>query len=178
MAALGALLPALSAVGTVISTVGTLKAGADAKAKYQYEQKVARQQADEAEAASQRDAGARYKEGELMLSQQRAAIAGSGGDISDPSVIDIMGDTQDKVSLAGQTEIYKGKQQAAGYNDAAQIAGINASNAMSSAWLSAGGNLFSGVSSMYERFGKPQQKTVGSSSISTPYGGGSTMGPQ
>lgn len=158
----------LAGLGLGLQTLGTLQQGREQKARFHYEQKVQRQQADEAEAASQRDAAARYREGEFILSQQRAGIAGSGGNLSDPSVIDLMGDTQAQVRLAADSEIYKGQQQAKGYNDAAVVSGINGDNAMKAAWLNAGANLFSGVSNMYSRFGQQQRMTSPSTGSTAP----------
>lgn len=160
----------LGAIGTATSVVGTLAAGAQQKKRFEFEQKVAEQQADEASAASQRDAQARYREGRLIASQQRAQIAGSGGSVADQGVIDLMGDTQERVTLAAQTDIYKGEQQKRGFNDAAKIAGINAENSMSQAWLNAGGQLFSGISSMYSRFGQQQKQGAAASKVALPYG--------
>jgi len=165
---MGALAPILGAIGTGIQVLGTLQAGREAKARHEYEAKVQRQQADEAEAASQRDAAARYKEGQFILSQQRAAIAGSGGNLNDPSVIDLFGDTKDSIGLAVDSEIYKGKQQAKGYNDAAVVSGINAKNAMNAAWLNAGSQLFSGITNMYSRFGQQQRQTSAATGSTAP----------
>lgn len=158
----------LGGIGTVVSTIGTIQAGRQQQAKFEYEQKVQQMQADEAEAASQRDAIARQREGQMIASQQRAAIAGSGGSLADAGVIDLMGDTQEQVALARETDIYKGKQQAKGYNDAAKIAGIDAKNAMSAAYLTAGANLFSGVSNMYSRFGQQQRSTSAAGGSTAP----------
>lgn len=168
MGALAGLAPILGAIGTGIQVLGTIQAGREAKARYAYEAKVQRQQADEAEAASQRDAQQRYREGQMILSQQRAAIAGSGGDLTDPSVIDLMDDTKDQVIYAADSDIYKGKQQAAGFNDAAKISKINGDNAMKAAWLNAGANLFAGVSNMYSRFGQQAQRTSTASGSTAP----------
>ncbi|MDR6818507.1 hypothetical protein J2X76_003684 [Neorhizobium sp. 2083] len=148
---------------------GTLQQGREAKARYAYEQKVQQAQADEAEAASQRDAAQRYREGRLIESQQRAAIAGSGGDLTDPSVIDLMDDTKDQVIYAADSDIFKGKQQAAGYNDAAKISKINGDNAMKAAQISAGAQLFGGISNMFSRFGAPAKKQQ-APSVQLPYG--------
>ncbi|KRB51967.1 hypothetical protein ASE04_09640 [Rhizobium sp. Root708] len=148
-----------------------MEQGREDKARYQYEQKVNEQQADEAVAASQRDAAQRYKEGQFLLSQQRATVAGSGGSISDASVIDLMGDTADATAYAGQSEIYKGEQQARGYNDAAAVAGYNANSAMKAARIAAAGQLFGGVSSMFSRFGQQSAKTAPASTIKQPYVG-------
>ncbi|CAI2936243.1 hypothetical protein [Aminobacter niigataensis] len=174
---MGFLTPVLGAIGTIasiggtiMSVAGAMEEGREQKARYQYEQKVAAAQADEATAASQRDAMERYREGKHLLSQQQAAIAGSGGNLTDPSVIDIMGDTTERVALAAQTDIYKGDQQARGYNDAAKVAGYNANSAMRAARIKAGGMLFSGMSSMFSRFGESNKKTQTAPSVSLPYG--------
>lgn len=172
------LAPVLTAVstiatigGTILSVQGAMEQGREEKARFQYEQKVAAQQADEAKAASQREAMARYREGRMLLSQQQAAIAGSGGNLTDPSVIDLMDDTKEQVTVAAQTDIYRGEQQARGYNDAAKVAGYNAESAMRAARLNAMSNLFGGVSSMFSRFGQSSQKPVtGSPSVKMPYG--------
>lgn len=158
------------AAGTVVQTLGTLQAGREEQARFQYEQKVQRQQADEAQASSQRDAAARYREGEFILSQQRAGIAGGGGSLADASVIDLMGDTAAEADLAARTEIYKGEQQARGYNDAAKISGINAKNAMNRAKWQAAGGLFAGVSNMYSRFGQQARATAPASGSNLIYG--------
>ncbi|MGV2104395.1 hypothetical protein [Rhizobium sp. 21-4511-3d] len=182
MSGLEFLAAAAGAAGTVTQIAGTLQAGREAKAKYQYQQKVAEAQGDEAMASAQRDAAERYREGQLIQSQQRAAIAGAGGDLTDPSVIDLLNDTQDRVNYAADSEIYKGTQQQRGYDDAAAVAGIDAENAMKAAqigaftagfdafnrlggragpdgsWLSDGPGVFSGVSGMYARFGKAEKR--------------------
>jgi len=166
---MGFLTPVLGAIGTIMSVAGTIQEGREQKARFQYEQKVAAQQADEATAASQRDAMARYREGRHLLSQQQAAIAGSGGTMTDPSVIDIMDDTTERVRLAAETDIYKGEQQARGYNDAAKVAGYNAESAMRAARIKATTNLFSGMSSLFSRFGESNKKTATSSTVTPPY---------
>lgn len=173
---MGMLVPVISAglglVGTVVQMQGTLQAGREEQARYEYEKKVKEQQADEAQAASQRDAAARHREGELILSQQRAGIAASGGSLADGGVIDLMDDTKERVGLAVDTELYKGEQQAKGYNDAAKIAQINADNSMSRARAAATGQLFSGVTSMFNRFGQMQRQSAPSSSSTQPLYGG------
>lgn len=158
----------LGLVGSVMQMQGTLQQGREEKARYEYEKKVKEQQADEAQAASQRDAAARHREGELILSQQRAGIAAGGGGLAEGGVINLMADTKDRVGLATETELYKGDQQARGYNDAAKIAQMNADNAMSRARNAAAGQLFSGVTSMFNRFGQMHMNSSSSSSSTAP----------
>lgn len=153
-------------IGTAVSTLGTIQAGREAKAQADYQAKVQEMQADESVASSQRDAAEKYRQGRLIASQQRAAIAGSGGDLTDPSVIDIMADTDFETDLAARTDIYRGEQQARGLNDAAVNSRISGKNAQKASYISAAGNLFSGVSNMYSRFGQ-QARTTATASGST-----------
>lgn len=158
------------AIGSLIQVGGTLQAGREEEAKHLYQQKVQRQQADEAQAASQREAAARRREGEFLLSQQRAGVAAGGGSVTDPSVIDLMGDTAAEVDLAARSDLYRGEQQARGYNDAAKISGIDAKNAVTrSRWQAAGG-LFAGVSNMYSRFGQQARATAPATGSNLIYG--------
>lgn len=170
MGFLTGLAPILGAVGTGIQVLGTIQAGNDANARAQYEAKQQEMQADEAVAASQRDAAAEHRQGQQLLSQQRAAIAGSGGSLTDPSVIDLMGDTAAEANLAARTRMYQGDQQARGYNDAAKASRISGRNARTASLISAAGGLFSGVSSMYSRFGQQAKQTAPASGSNLIYG--------
>lgn len=157
-------------IGTAVSTLGTIQAGREAKAEADYAAKQQEMQADEATASSQRDAAEKYRKGRIMLGDQRAALAASGGDLTDPSVIDIMGDTEAEVDLAARTDIYRGEQQARGYNDAAINSRISGKNAQKASYISAAGNLFSGMSSMYSRFGAPAKTSAPTNNVKLPYG--------
>lgn len=157
---MGALaLPILGAIGTGIQVIGNVQAGREAQARANYEAKVQEQQADEAYASAQREAAEKYRKGRIMLSEQRAGIAGSGGSLADPSVLDIMGDTAGEIDLAARTDIYRGDQQARGYNDAAVVSRISGENARRAATINAAGSLFSGVSNMFSRFGQQARST-------------------
>lgn len=147
-------------IGTAVSTLGTIQAGRQAKAEADYAAKQQEMQADESYAASQRDAADKYRKGQLMLGDQRAALAASGGNLADPSVIDIMGDTQAEIDLAARTDIYKGEQQARGLNDAAVNSRISGKNAQTASYISAAGNMFKSVSNMYSRFGQQAKATA------------------
>lgn len=166
MGALAGLAPIFGAIGTGISVLGTIQAGREQKAQAEYQAKVQEQQADEAYASAQRDAAEKYRRGRIMMGDQRAAIADAGGDLTDPSVLDIMGDTAAEIDLAARTDIYRGDQQARGYNDAAVNSRISGANAQKASFITAGANLFSGVSNMYSRFGQ-QARTTSTASGST-----------
>lgn len=141
--------------GTALSVIGTISAGAQQSAAYKYQAQQDKIAADEAKASSQREAAAQRRQGDLVLSRQRAAIAANGGNTAEPSVIDVMADTGTEADLAARTQLFKGEEQSRGYKDAATIAGINASNARTNSYFGAAGDLFKGVTSFYDRFGAP-----------------------
>ena len=170
MGFLAGLAPIIGGIGTGVQILGTIQAGREADAKAQYEAKVQEQQADEATASSQRSAAEQHRQGQFLLSQQRAAIAGSGGSLADASVLDLMGDTAAEADLAARTEIYKGDQQSRGYNDAAKVSRISGRNARNASYISAAGSLFSGVSNMYSRFGQQARQTAPANSSNLIYG--------
>ena len=146
--------------GTAMSIYGTITAGNEQAAQMEYQAKVADQKAAEARAASQRDALAKNREGQIIQSQMRAAAAAQGG-LSDPSVIDAFGDVESEISLARQQDIYAGEQQGRGYQDAADMARLNAKNAVSAARIGAAGQLFQGATSMFDRFGAAKKPSGG-----------------
>lgn len=149
----------LAAVSTGLTALGTLKAGADAKASYKYQSQVQEQKADEAKSAGQRAAAAQYRQGRIVRSRQTAAAAASGG-ANDQSVLNIMGMTQKEVDLAARTEMFKAEQQAKGYRDAANVSRVNAKNAMMNGILGAAGDIAGGASKMYDRFNTKQQYKI------------------
>lgn len=157
-------------LGTAAQVMGTITQGNQARAQAEYQAKVQSMQADETKAASQRDAAAQYRQGAYLASQQRAAIAGSGGSLADASVLDLMGDTAAETDLAARTEIYKGEQQMRGLNDAAKNSIISGRNAQTASYIGAAGSLFSGVSSMYSRFGQQAKSVAPASSSNKVYG--------
>jgi hypothetical protein len=152
---MGVLATIASIAGTALSVVGTISAGAQQSAAYKYQAQQDKIAADEAKASSQREAAAQTRQGELIMSRQRAAVAAGGGNTAEPSVIDVMADTGAQADLAARTQLFKGEEQSRGYQDAATIAGINASNARTNSYFGAAGDLFKGITSMYDRFGAP-----------------------
>ncbi len=169
MASLATLFTVMGGVGAGAQALGTITQGREVKAQAQYQAEVAEQNADEAQASSQRDAEAQRRQGALIESRQRAAIAGGGGSTADPSVLDLMGDTASAADLNARTDLYKGAQQAAGYQGIANVDRVNARAAMPAAYLGATSDLFSGVSSLYERFGKPAKQVDPTAGIQIPY---------
>ena len=149
----GTIATVASAVGTGLSVVGALKQGAEQKARYNYEAKVAEQRADEERASGQRRAASVTRQGRIMQSDAAAsaAMVGGGGDVS---VLDMAGMTSAETSLAADTEMYRAEQRGRGLDDSAAVSRINARNAGTGGMLNAAGSLASGSATMFDRFAK------------------------
>ncbi len=170
LAGFAAIATIVSAVGTGVQALGALQQGRDQKAAYEFEAKQREQQANESRAASQREAQARNREAEAILSRQRTVAAATSGDVTDPSVLDIMGDTAGEADLARRTEIYRGENRARGYQDAAKVARMNADRAMTSARYQALGGVLGGASSMFSRFGQSRIQRQSAPTVAPLYG--------
>lgn len=152
--------------GSALGAAGRYRAGQEAKAQSQYQANLAEQQADAAKAAGQRRAAAEYRRGRLYAARQRQAAAVSGGG-EDPSVIGLMGQVQNITANNAATIFADAETQAQGYDERARIARVNGSNAATAGTLGALGAGLSGFSSMYERFGRPNEQT---SKVNSRYG--------
>lgn len=90
------------------------------KAAADYEAGQRERQANDARAIAQREAIKRRREGEILMSRQLAVAASQGG-ATDPSVLNLYGDTFEETELAAGTEIYKGESRARGFIEAANV---------------------------------------------------------
>lgn len=123
MAALGGLAgiaSALSAVGTVISTIGAISAASSEKAIAEHNAKLLEKKADAERATASYEAAQQRKETDLVLSQQRAGAAASGGGYSTaPGVITLAADTDAYGGFLADLYIAQGENSARGYEDQA-----------------------------------------------------------
>lgn len=144
--------------GTAVSAAGTLAAGAAAQESAEFEAKQREQQAKEARAIAQREGLERRREQRLIMSQQLARAAATGG-ASDPSVLDVFADTAEQGELNVQTEIYKGESRAKGLETAAEVRRFEGRQARQASFIEAGAGLLGGISTLYTRFGSsPRDK--------------------
>jgi len=157
---LGTLGTVLTVGSTALSAVGALKGAADKKAGLQYQAQVQEQQADRARAAGQRAAAARYRQGQLLKSDQQAVGAFTGG-LDDPSVINIMGLTDFETNLGVRTTIADSQQAAIGYDAQARSSRTSAKRAGRGGTLSALGIGIGGASTIYDRYAKAKDYRAG-----------------
>lgn len=153
---------AASAVGTGMSVIGQMQAGAAAKNQAAYQAAVARNNQILSERAAQ-DALLRGKQAEeqkrletrRLIGQQRAVMAGNGVVIDQGSALDITSDTREYGELDALTtrynaerEAYAARVQGANFAQEATLADMRGASASSSATFGAVGSLITGAGSV------------------------------
>ena len=153
-------------LGTMVSAVGTIAAGAAAArqanaqaGQQEHAARVADQKAMQERAVAQRQAFEKRREGRLATSTLVARAAASGASATDPTIVKLGGD------IAGRTEYLAQGHQSQGENEARRLesqaalnrwqAGIardEADAAMPSAFLRAGSSVLSSASSLFGRY--------------------------
>jgi hypothetical protein len=112
----------IAALGTGLSTVGTIAGGVAEKNSADFEAQQMDMKAKEEVAASQRDALAKRKEGAVINSRAQALAAASGGGAGTdaPTIVKLMSDTAGEADYNAQTSMYGGYSRAAGLRDSAK----------------------------------------------------------
>lgn len=170
-----AVLPlAMTAVGTVVSSVGSLAEGeataAAAKAGGKDAARVAtwqaaqlRQNAGQERAAAQREAIEERRRARLVMSRARALAGASGAGVSDPTITGILADLGTEGEMNAQTALWEGEEAARGLE--AQAAGaeyegalaksagaFRARSARRAGMFNAVGSLLDGGSDFYTKY--------------------------
>lgn len=150
---------AVGAVGTVLSAVGQMRSGQEQANAETYQADLAKQNATQIEATSQRQAIEERRKASFAVSRARAVAAASGGGATDPTVLNV------EAGIAGQGEynalsrLYTGKAEANQQRDARGIYQMQADQARSSGMMNGIGAIIGGLSdagSMYMKYGAGQ----------------------
>lgn len=143
----------LAIAGAVTGGIGTIAQAsaaqqqAEAQARAQDMQAAAEErQAREREAASQRDAIERGKQADLVLSRQQAVAASSGAGATDPTVLQIMGNTAQTGAYQSAAAIYEGTAAAQSLDEKAAIDRYTAEEKRRAAPTLAAATMLSGIS--------------------------------
>jgi hypothetical protein len=119
----------LSLAGTAAGVAGSVAAGNAAKAEGKFTAAQMEREAADARAASQREAYMERERGEMVQSRIRAVAADSGAGSINPTVLDLMGDAEQRNSYNVAAINYGGKQKQASYLDNAAGARMKGKNA-------------------------------------------------
>ena len=109
-------------LGTAVSGVGTIAAGAAQKNAADFEAQQMDMKAKEEVAASQRDALQKKQEGAILNSRAQALAAASGGGAGTdaPTIVKLMGQTVGQSQYNADSAMYGGYSRAAGLRDSAK----------------------------------------------------------
>jgi hypothetical protein len=112
---------ALALVGSLVSGIGTIAAGAAEKKNSDYQATQLDMQAKEQRASSEREAAQSRTEATLAGSRAQALAASSGGGAGDdaPTIVKLMSGIAGQGQLNSDTQLYTGFSKAAGLNDEA-----------------------------------------------------------
>lgn len=130
-------------ISTALSVGSTLYGGLRAYQGSKAEAASLKQKGDNELAVAQRDAMRKRRETDLLLSRQRAVASSSGGGATDPTVLSVMGKTQQEGDYNAMLDMYNGLTSRADlYKEAATVRSEGKSKLVGSI-LDAGGTLYS-----------------------------------
>ena len=172
-------------LGTVVSAVGTIAAGAAAArqanaqaAAQEHAARIADQKAMQERAVAQRQAFEKRRDGRLATSTLIARAAASGASATDPTIVNLGGDIAGRSEYLALSDMARGEQGGRDQENRAALArwqaGIardEAGTAMTSGFLRAGSSILSSASSLFGRYsGVGSGGFVGLSPLTAPAG--------
>jgi hypothetical protein len=152
-----------------MSAISTIAGGAAQNKQAKYQARVLQQQADQEKASANREAQKKRSETEFLMSRQQALAAASGGGASDPTILDLMGDTAAEGEVQAKEVQYGGDVRATDLQNQASFIRHRGKAAKSGAMMTAMGTIAGSGLSLAGKYGD-----FGSSS-STYSGGGSKV---
>ena len=141
-------------VGHGIQAGAKIAGGASAQQAGEFNARGFERMSAEERAAAQRAAMERRREGDLVLSRQRALAAASGAGAG-PSLLDIIGDTAARAEYQAQGEMYTGETRARALLDRAAAARYEGRNAFVGSILEGVGGAALGIGRHAGNYGKP-----------------------
>jgi hypothetical protein len=164
MSGIETVLGVAGAVGSLVSGISSIAGGSAQAEQAKYQAQALKQQADMERAAANREAMRKRKEADRIASGQQAAAAASGGGATDPTVLDIMGETAGEGEIQAQELQYGGEVRAADLMNQAAMIKAAGKQAKTVGIVRGAASILSGGSKLYDKFNQPE--TI------TRYGGG------
>lgn len=144
---------ALSVAGSLVSAGGSILSGNAQAENAKFQAQQLNMKATEERAAASREAADQARKQALVTSRQQALAAAGGGSATDPSILDLMGDTAAQGYVQRGTTVGLGENRARGYEDAAAVQRLNARNARMAGFIDAGSSLLSAPMAAYKAYG-------------------------
>ena len=137
---------------TILGTVGAIQQGRTAQTAARYEAEQLRQRGNEELATGQRRMFQAERNKRLALSTLASRTAGAGGDTTDPTIINLGGDIENRGETQALMEFYRGETAQARSNDAAEASIFRGSAARRASLFRAGGTILDGFTSLANRY--------------------------
>lgn len=138
--------------------------GETAATAQEFQAEQATVNAGQARAAAQREQAEQLRQSRLLQSRAVALAAASGGGVSDPSIVNLMGQIAGEGAYRGMVALYKGEEQARALRMEAAARRYDAAAARrggeirGAAYESAAvGSLLKGGMSLFEKYGRSDQ---------------------
>lgn len=142
----------LSAASTLFSASGAKKQGKAAQAQAEYDAQQMEQQAQASRAEGTRVAYEDRRQGRIVESNARAAMAAGGGSASDAGSLEMLGKIGAESQYNSLVSLFKGESQAQDYNRQADTRRYEGALAKKNADDKALSTILSGASSIYSGF--------------------------
>ena len=160
---------AASAIGTVVSAVGTVAAGQARRKQADFQAAQLDVKAKEERAAAGLEAQEIQRATRLKLSTLQARAAASGFGAADPTVLDLAGGIAERGGLAAGITRYGGNSRGRAYNAQAEGERISGRAAETASYWGAASTVIGGFGSMFARYG---QSFMPSSPVNDLWGNG------
>jgi len=142
-----------SVVGGGLAAAGTIAQGNANYAAAKAEQKNLNKMAAEEMAVSTRNADAKAREARLIQSRGQAVAAASGAGALDPTVLDIMGNVARDANVQERDLLREGQVKANDLTYRGKVGVANARTAKGIGTILAAGQVASGVSDAFSKYG-------------------------
>lgn len=132
-------------IGTLLTAGSTIYGGLAANAQGKAIESQMKTKGDNEFAVAQRDSLRRKRETDLLLSRQKAVAAASGGGATDPTVMSVMGKTQQEGDYNAMIDMYNGSVNRADLYKQGAVARAEGKSKMWGSFLDAGSTIYSGL---------------------------------
>lgn len=147
---MAAALPFFQIAGAVISAIGALRQGQAQSNAARFNAQVNEQNAQIARQRAAAQAAQADRETYMRLGAIHAAAGASGGQASEGSVLDVIGDVAAQSELHKQNILYEGELAARGYTNTATLDTYGSEVAQTGSYLKAGSELLGGAVNYYK----------------------------
>ena len=135
----------LPVISTGLAVAGTVGAGIAAKKEGEFKAKQAERVAADERAAASRESEDQRRKTAYVMSEQKAKAASSGAGVTNPTILDIIGETAQRGDYVSRSKIASGENKASGYLDQAAASRYKGKNAYAGSILTGLGQAAKGI---------------------------------